>query len=346
MIKSKIALIFGITGQDGSYLAKYLLNKNYIVHGVKRRTSFIYTPRYDDIYTDPYLGKSNFKIHYGDLSDQASINNVISEVMPDEIYNLAAQSHVGVSFDIPVYTSDIVAIGTLRILECIKNFQNQKKIKFYQASSSEIFGKTKPPQNEESIMQPMSPYAISKLYSYWITKCYRQSYNLFASNGILFNHESPNRGENFVTRKITLAVAKIEKGLQKKLILGNLNAKRDWGDAEEFVKAMWLILNHTQPDDFVISTGNSTTVREFVKKSFKVIGINIKFKGHGLKEKGYDSNTGKIIVEVNKDYFRPNEVDNLKGNSLKAFKKLKWKHKNNLDNLITKMVNSDRKKLS
>ena len=344
-MKKKVALVTGITGQDGAYLVKLLLKKNYVVHGIKRRTSFIYTPRYDDIYIDPYFAKTDFKIHYADLTDHSSLTRVINEILPDEIYNLAAQSHVGVSFELPIYTSDVVAMGTLRLLEIIKNLKKRKKIKFYQASSSEMFGKTKSPQNEDSLMQPLSPYAISKLYSYWISKCYRDSYGLFASNGILFNHESPTRGENFVTRKITLGVAKIEKGLQSKIVLGNLDSKRDWGDAEEYVEAMWKILQYRSADDFVIATGKSITVRKFVEMAFKVININIIFKGKGINEKGYNAKNGKLLVEVNKDYFRPNEVNDLRGNATKALRKLNWKPKTNLQNLVKKMVNSDRQKI-
>ena len=343
MAKSKVALIFGITGQDGSYLAKLLLNKNYVVHGVKRKTSYIFTSRYDDIYTDPYLNKTNFILHYGDLTDNASIQKLITKLMPDEIYNLGAQSHVGVSFEIPLYTSDVVALGTLRILETIHSISSKKVIKFYQASSSEIFGESIPPQNELTAFKPVSPYAISKLYSYWMTKCYRTSYGMFACNGILFNHESPNRGENFVTKKIISGVVKIKQKKQTKLILGNLDSKRDWGDAEEYVEAMWKIMQQKKPDDFVIATGKSYSVREFLIKAFKKVDINLRFEGKGIHEKAYQKGTKRLLVEIHKDYFRPMEVQNLRGSYNKAKKMLKWEPKVTIDMLIDKMIKSELK---
>ena len=344
----KVALITGITGQDGSYLAEFLLDKGYIVHGIKRRSSSFNTERIDHLYQDPHEISPKLILHYGDLVDSTNIIRLIKEIEPDEIYNLAAQSHVGVSFDIPVYTSDIVAIGTLRILECIKNFQNQKKIKFYQASSSEIFGKTKPPQNEESIMQPMSPYAISKLYSYWITKCYRQSYNLYASNGILFNHESPIRGETFVTRKITRAVSRIALGLQDKFYLGNLDSKRDWGHAKDYVEMQWLMLQQEKPKDYVISTGRAESVRKFAEISAKNLGwgsdenSGIIWEGEGLEEVGKRADTQEIVIKVDPRYFRPTEVDFLLGESHKAKQELGWEPNTSLEELIEEMIQHDK----
>ena len=339
-MKKKIALITGITGQDGSYLAEYLLKKNYKIYGIKRRSSSFNTKRIDHIYDKSHL-KQKFDVFYGDLLDGTSLFNIIEKTKPDEIYNLAAQSHVRTSFDVPEYTTDVNASGTLRILEAIRRLRNKKKIKFYQASTSEIFGNTTSPQSEKTPFKPASPYAISKLYAYWITKNYREAYNIFAVNGILFNHEGCRRGETFVTRKITNGVAKIYHGSNEKIYLGNLDAKRDWGDAEDYVESMWKMLQQKQPDDYVISTGKSYSVREFVKESFKNINIDIKWKGSGLNEYGYDSKTKKIYIKIDKVYFRPTEVYELKGDSRKAQKVLKWKPKIDFKSMVKKMVNFD-----
>jgi len=339
-VKKKVALITGITGQDGSYLAEYLLKKNYKIYGIKRRSSSFNTKRIDHIYDKSHL-KKKFHVFYGDLLDGTSLFNIIEETKPDEIYNLAAQSHVRTSFDVPEYTTDVNASGTLRILEAIRRLKTKKKIKFYQASTSEIFGNTTSPQSEKTPFKPASPYAISKLYAYWITKNYREAYDIFAVNGILFNHEGSRRGETFVTRKITNGVAKIYHGSNEKIYLGNLDAKRDWGDAEDYVKSMWKMLQQKKPDDYVISTGKSYSVREFVKESFKNINIDIKWKGSGLNECGYDSKTKKIYIKINKVYFRPTEVYELKGDSRKAQKVLKWKPKIDFKSMVKKMVNFD-----
>ena len=338
----KIALITGITGQDGALLAKYLLDKNYIVHGIKRRSSSIYTPRYDNIYVDPYIKKSNFILHYGDLSDYSSLYSIISKIKPNEIYNLAAQSHVQISFEIPMYTNDINATSTVALLEIIKNYD--KKIKFYQASTSEMFGDNKTFLNEDSGFMPQSPYAASKLYSYWLTRIYRQAYGLFASNGILFNHESHLRGENFVTQKVVSSAVKIKLGKLKYMTLGNLYAKRDWGDAEEFVDGMWRILNYKKPDDFVLATGKTHTIKYFVEQTFKLLDIKIKWIGKGLSEKGININNDQVIVKISKDYFRPLEVPHLRGNYSKAKKLIKWEPKTSLQQLIKKMIRHELKK--
>ena len=339
-MKKKIALITGITGQDGSYLAEFLLNKNYKVFGIKRRSSSFNTKRIDHIYDKPHL-KKKFEVLYGDLLDGTSLFNIIQNTKPDEIYNLAAQSHVRTSFDVPEYSTDVNALGTLRILEAIRSLKNNKKIKFYQASTSEIFGNTSSPQSEKTPFKPASPYAISKLYAYWITKNYRKAYNLFAVNGILFNHEGCRRGETFVTRKITKAVARIFHGSEEKIYLGNLDAKRDWGDAEDYIESMWKMLQQKKPDDYVISTGKSHSVRKFVEEAFKNINIIIKWKGSGLNEHGYDSKSKKIYIKISKIYFRPTEVYELKGNSKKAKRALKWEPKINFKNMVKKMVNFD-----
>ena len=332
----KIALIFGITGQDGSYLAKFLLKKNYIVHGVKRRSSQSNTYRVDDIYKDPLVTKSNFFLHYGDVTDSISVFNIISKIKPSEIYNLAAQSHVAVSFDIPEYTTNADASGTLRILESINRVD--KKIKFYQAGSSEMFGKVvETPQTEKTPFYPRSPYGVSKVYSHWITINYRESYNLFASNGILFNHESPLRGETFVTKKIVKALCNIKLKKQKKLFLGNLSAKRDWGHAEDYVVAMWKILQYKKPDDFVVCTGKQYSIREFVNMVANALKMKIIWKGKGINEKAFDENKN-CIIECSKKYFRPAEVDTLKGNASKAKKLLKWKPKHDIQSLIKDMI--------
>ncbi len=339
-MKKKIALITGITGQDGSYLAEFLLKKNYIVYGIKRRSSSFNTKRIDHIYDKPHL-KKKFEVLYGDLLDSTSLFNIIEETKPDEIYNLAAQSHVRTSFDVPEYSTDVNALGTLRILEAIRRLKNKKKIKFYQASTSEIFGNTSSPQSEKTPFKPASPYAISKLYAYWITKNYREAYNIFAVNGILFNHEGCRRGETFVTRKITSAVARIFHGSNETIYLGNLDAKRDWGDAEDYIVSMWKMLQQKKPDDYVIATGKSYSVREFVKEAFKNINIEIKWKGSGLNECGYDPKTKKTYIKISKIYFRPTEVYELKGNSNKAKRILKWRPKINFKSMVKKMVNFD-----
>jgi len=336
----KIALITGVTGQDGSYLAEFLLKKDYKVFGIKRRSSSFNTKRIDHIYDKQEL-KNKFQVFYGDLLDGSSLLNIIEEIKPDEIYNLAAQSHVRTSFDVPEYTTDVNALGTLRLLEAIRRLKNKKKIKFYQASTSEIFGNTTSPQSEKTPFKPASPYAISKLYAYWITKNYRDAYNIFAVNGILFNHEGCRRGETFVTRKITSAVARIFHGSNEKIYLGNLNAKRDWGDAEDYTESMWKMLQQKKPDDYVIATGKSYSVREFVREAFSNININIKWKGSGLNEYGYDSKSRKVYIKISKIYFRPTEVYELRGDSRKAKRVLKWKPKIDFKKMVKKMVNFD-----
>ena len=337
----KKALIFGITGQDGSYLAEFLLKKNYQVHGVKRKSSSLNTNRVDHLYESKKI--KNFFLHYGDLTDSLSIQSIISNIKPDEIYNLAAQSHVAVSFNLPDYTSNVDALGTLRILECIRFLNLEKKTKFYQAGTSEMFGKVQQvPQTEETSFYPRSPYAVSKVYSHWITKNYRESYDIFACNGILFNHESPRRGETFVTRKITIGLCKIKLGIQKKLVLGNLNAKRDWGHARDYVYAQWLIMQNKKPDDFIIATGKQYTVKHFVILVAKELKMKLIWKGKGLKEKAYDSN-GKVVIECSKKYFRPAEVETLLGSPRKAKKILKWKPKYSMITLVKEMVKEELK---
>ena len=333
----KIALIFGVTGQDGAYLAKFLLKKGYKVHGVKRRSSSLNTNRVDDIYKDPFAGKNNFILHYGDVTDSLSVFNIIKNVNPNEIYNLAAQSHVAVSFEMPEYTTNADALGTLRILESIAKLN--KKIKFYQAGSSEMFGKVvETPQTEKTPFYPRSPYGVAKLYSHWITVNYRESYKIFAANGILFNHESPLRGETFVTKKVVKALCKIKYNKQNKLFVGNLHAKRDWGHAEDYVNAMWKILQHKKPEDFVICTGKQYTIKQFINMVAKELGMNIKWKGRGIKEKAYNEKN-RCIIECKKKYLRPAEVDTLKGNFSKAKKILKWKPKHTIKSLIKDMIN-------
>ena len=341
-MKKKVALVTGITGQDGSYLAELLLKKNYKVHGVIRKSSSFNTGRIDHIYIDPH-NKTNFFLHYGDLTDSNSVYNIINKIKPDEIYNLGAQSHVGVSFDNPEYTAEVSGIGTLRILEAIR-FLKMKKVKFYQASTSELFGETykKSIFNEKSKFHPKSPYGAAKLYSYWITSVYRESYGVFASNGILFNHESPRRGETFVTRKIVMALCRIKMGLQKKLYLGNIDAKRDWGHAKDYVKAMWMILQKKTPSDYVIATGKQYSVKEFVNLVLKELNIKFYWKGKGINSKCYTLN-GKCIISSDKKYFRPLEVDTLLGDAKKARKELKWKPKFNINDLVKDMVNSELK---
>jgi len=340
---NKVALITGITGQDGAYLAEFLLNKGYAVHGIKRRTSLFNTDRIDHLYQDPHEKGRRFILHYGDMTDSSSLVRVIQQVRPDEIYNLAAQSHVAVSFEEPEYTADSDALGALRLLEAIRILGLEKKTRFYQASSSELYGRVQEvPQKETTPFYPRSPYAAAKLYAYWITVNYREAYGMFACNGILFNHESPVRGETFVTRKITRALARIKLGLQDCLYLGNLNAKRDWGHARDFVEAQWLMLQQPEPEDFVIATGEQHSVRDFVNAVCKELGIKITWRGAGLKEKGYDSK-GKCIVAVDPRYFRPTEVDSLLGDATKAMKKLGWTPKVTFKQLVAEMVSEDLK---
>jgi GDPmannose 4,6-dehydratase len=340
-VTAKKALIFGITGQDGAYLAELLLEKGYEVHGVKRRSSSFNTGRIDHLYTDPHENaQSKFILHYGDLADSACVSKLIHQIEPDEVYNLGAQSHVRVSFDIPEYTADIDALGTLRILEAIR--VSNKKIRFYQASSSEMFGQVQEiPQTEKTPFYPRSPYGCAKVFAYWITVNYRESYGIFACNGILFNHESPIRGETFVTRKITRAVANIHFGLQDTLYLGNLDAKRDWGYAKDYVEAMWLMLQQDNPDDYVIATGRTHSVREFVEVAFKHIGIEIEWRGNGPDEKGLNKKTGKVLVAIDPIYFRPAEVELLIGDASYALEKLGWHAKTDFNTLAQIMVASD-----
>jgi GDPmannose 4,6-dehydratase len=337
----KKALITGITGQDGSYLAELLLEKGYEVHGIKRRSSSFNTDRIDHIYQSPYEKNRKFFLHYGDLTDSTNTIGLIKKIQPDEIYNLGAQSHVKVSFEIPEYTADSNAIGTLRILEAIRLLGLEKKTKFYQASTSEMFGATPPPQNENTIFHPRSPYAVAKLYAHWITINYREAYNIFAVNGILFNHESPRRGETFVTRKITRAASKIKLGIQDKIYLGNLDSKRDWGHAKDYVQAMYLMLQQKEAQDYVISSGKQYSVRKFCELAFKELGIEIEWKGSGIDEKGINKKTNKIIIEVHPEYFRPTEVDSLLGDNTKAKKELNWKAKISFKEMIKEMINCD-----
>ena len=342
-MRNKIALIFGVTGQDGSYLAKFLLKKGYIVHGVKRRSSSINTARVDDIYEDPFIKNKKFYLHYGDVTDTLSVGKIIKNTNPNEIYNLAAQSHVAVSFEVPEYTANADALGALRILEAIRSLKLEKKVKYYQAGTSELFGKVQSiPQTEKTKFYPRSPYGVAKLYAHWITVNYREAYNMFACNGILFNHESPVRGETFVTRKITTGLCKIKLRLLKKLYVGNLNARRDWGHASDFVKAQWLMMQQKKPDDFVIATGKQHSVREFIELTAKELNMKIKWKGKGINEKGYDQQ-GNCIVECKKKYFRPLEVDTLIGEARKARKILKWVPKISFKELVKEMVREDLK---
>ncbi|MBI5633940.1 MAG: GDP-mannose 4,6-dehydratase [Nitrospirae bacterium] len=371
-MKQKTALITGITGQDGAYLAELLLKKGYMVYGIRRRSSSFNTQRIDHLYQDPHEKKSRFRLHYGDLTDSTNLIRIIRETRPDEIYNLAAQSHVHVSFETPEYTANADALGTLRLLEALRILKMTKKVKFYQASTSELYGKVQEtPQKETTPFYPRSPYAVAKLYSYWITVNYREAYAMHASNGILFNHESPVRGETFVTRKITRAVARICLGLQKKVYLGNIDAKRDWGHAKDYVNAMWLVLQQKNPDDYVIATGRQYSVRDFVGHAFKEVGITIAWKGKGAKEKGIITNIsgkqkaissrgrsdtdhaspithhglrpGDIVVEIDPRYFRPTEVETLLGDASKARKKLGWKPEISFRQLVSEMVAEDLK---
>ncbi len=338
----KKALIFGITGQDGSYLAEFLLKKKYLVHGVKRRSSSINTFRIDHIYQDPHVKSRNFFLHYGDITDSTSVSKIIKSIKPDEIYNLAAQSHVAVSFEVPEYTANADALGALRILEAIKFHKLEKKTKFYQAGTSEMYGKVQEsPQNEKTNFHPLSPYGVAKLYAHWITKNYREAYNIFGSNGILFNHESPRRGETFVTKKIIRALVRIKNGKQKQLFLGNLDSKRDWGHARDYVEAMWKILQQKEPDDFVIASGKQMSIRQFINLVAKKLNMNISWRGKGLNEKGYNLATKKNIIMVDKNYIRPLDVNTLLGNAAKARKKLSWKPKTNIHQLIEEMISEE-----
>jgi GDPmannose 4,6-dehydratase len=338
----KVALITGVTGQDGSYLAAFLLSKGYVVHGVKRRSSSFNTARIDNLIHDPHEEGISFHLHYGDVTDATNIIRIVQETQPDEIYNLAAQSHVQVSFETPEYTANADGVGTLRLLEAIRILGMESKARFYQASTSELFGKVQEiPQKETTPFYPRSPYAAAKLYAHWITVNYREAYGMHASAGILFNHESPIRGETFVTRKITRAVASIKHGLQKKLYLGNLDATRDWGHARDFVEGMWLILQQDKPDDYVLATGESHSVREFVEKAFAHIGRKVTWRGDGVDEKGIDQANGETLVEIDPRYFRATEVDALLGDPSKARAKLGWRHKTSFDTLVSDMVEAD-----
>ncbi|MDI6883494.1 MAG: GDP-mannose 4,6-dehydratase [Patescibacteria group bacterium] len=341
--KIKTALISGVSGQDGSYLAEFLLEKGYVVHGIKRRASSFNTQRIDHLYQDPHEKERKFILYYGDMTDSTNLIRLIQKIQPDEIYNLAAQSHVQVSFEMPEYTADTDGLGTLRLLEAIRILGLKKKTKFYQASTSELFSgrQGEAPQNERTPFYPRSPYGVAKLYAYWITVNYREAYNIFACNGIIFNHESNRRGETFVTRKITRAAARIKLGLQDKLYLGNLNAKRDWGHSKDCVRAMWLMLQQPKPDDYVIATGKEHSVREFCQLAFKELGINLEWQGEGLQEKGIDKKTGKVLVEIDRRYFRPTEVESLCGDSTKARQKLGWVPEITFEELVKEMVQYD-----
>ena len=343
-MKKKVALITGITGQDGSYLSEFLLRKNYIVHGIIRRSSSINTGRIDHLYQEPQKKGKTFYLHYGDMTDSLSLQRIIENILPDEIYNLAAQSHVAVSFQEPEYTANSDALGALRLLEIIRQIKN-KKIKYYQAGTSELFGKVQEiPQSEKTNFYPRSPYAAAKLYAHWITINYREAYNVYACNGILFNHESPRRGETFVTKKITKALCKIKFKKQKKLYLGNIYAKRDWGHAKDYVEAQWLMMQQKKPQDFVIATGKTYSVKHFIDKAAKYLDLKLKWKGKGINTKAYDEK-GNCIIECDKKYFRPTEVDLLLGNGNKAKKILKWKPKINIDALVKEMIDEELKNL-
>ncbi len=338
----KKALITGITGQDGSYLAEFLLEKGYEVHGMIRRSSLINTHRIDHLYKDPHYNDVRLFLHYGDLTDSTNIIRLIQQIQPDEIYNLAAMSHVKVSFDTPEYTGNADGLGTLRFLDAIRLLGMEKKTKFYQASTSELFGKVvETPQKETTPFYPRSPYGVAKLYGFWITKNYREAYDIFGCNGILFNHESPRRGETFVTRKITMAAAAIKVGLQDKLYLGNIDSKRDWGFAKDYVEGMWMMLQRDKADDFVLATGETHTVREFVELTFKELGMEIEWKGSGVDEKGIDKATGKVLIEIDPRYFRPTEVDLLLGDASKAEREIGWKPKTKFYELVSMMTKAD-----
>jgi GDPmannose 4,6-dehydratase len=339
---SRVALITGVTGQDGAYLAELLLGKGYVVHGIKRRSSSFNTGRVEHLYRDLHEYDVRFILHHGDLTDATNLIRIIQEVQPDEIYNLAAQSHVQVSFETPEYTANSDGLGTLRLLEAIRILGMGRKVRFYQASTSELYGKVRDtPQSETTSFYPRSPYAAAKLYAYWITVNYREAYGIHASNGILFNHEGPTRGETFVTRKITRAVAAIELGLEERLYLGNLNSRRDWGHARDYVKGMWHILQQDEPDDYVLATGETHSVREFVEKAFAHVGKRIVWKGTGVDEKGVDASSGRVLVAVDSRYFRPTEVDLLIGDPTKARQKLGWRHEVSFEELVAEMVDAD-----
>ena len=338
----KIALITGITGQDGALLAELLLAKGYRVHGIKRRSSSFNSGRIDHLYQDPHDADPRFVMHYGDLTDATNLIRIVQQVQPTEIYNLAAQSHVQVSFDTPEYTANADALGTLRLLEAVRILGLGETVRFYQASSSEMYGSAPAPQDETTAFQPRSPYAAAKLYAYWITRNYREAYGFHASNGILFNHEGPTRGETFVTRKITRAVATIEAGLEERLYLGNLNARRDWGHARDYVEGMWRIVRHKRPDDYVLATGVAHSVREFVVLAFRQIGVDLVWQGEGVDEKGLDKSDGRVLVEIDPRYFRPTDVELLLGDSAKAERALGWRHATSFEALVAEMVESDR----
>jgi GDPmannose 4,6-dehydratase len=341
-MSDKVALITGVTGQDGAYLAQFLLGKGYAVHGIKRRSSSLNTQRIDHLYHDPHEREVKFRLHYGDVTDSTNLIRLIQEVQPNEIYNLAAQSHVQVSFETPEYTANADALGPLRLLEAIRILGLGDRLRFYQASTSELFGKAQEvPQRETTPFYPRSPYGVAKLYGYWITVNYREAYGFHASNGILFNHESPIRGETFVTRKITRAVAAIHLGLQEQLYLGNLDAKRDWGHAREYVKGMWLMLQQPEPDDYVLASGEAHSVRDFVEEAFRHVGREIQWRGAGVEEKGLDAKSGDVLVQVDPRYFRPSEVDLLIGDPTKAREKLGWHHSVSFSALVQEMVEAD-----
>jgi GDPmannose 4,6-dehydratase len=343
----KIALITGVTGQDGAYLSELLLSKGYVVHGIKRRSSSFNTGRVEHLYQDPHVPDPRFVLHYGDMTDATNLIRIVQETQPDEIYNLAAQSHVQVSFETAEYTANADALGTLRLLEAIRLLGLSSKTKFYQASTSELYGKVQAvPQSEATPFYPRSPYAAAKIYAYWIVVNYREAYGIHASNGILFNHESPLRGETFVTRKITRAAAAIHLGLQDKLYLGNLDAERDWGHAREYVRGMWLMLQKDKPDDYVLATGQTTSVRAFVEKAFRRIGVQLEWRGGGIEERGIDVATGRTLIEVDPRYFRPTEVDLLLGDPAKAQERLGWRHETSLDELVAEMVREDLKTMA
>ena len=345
-MKKKIALIFGVTGQDGSYLSEFLIKKGYLVHGVKRRSSSLNTSRIDHIYQDPFAKKRNFFLHYGDVTDAISVSSLIKKIEPSEIYNLAAQSHVSVSFEVPEYTANADAIGALRILEAIKFHGFEKQTKFYQAGTSEMYGKVREvPQTEKTPFYPRSPYGVAKVYAHWITVHYREAFNVFACNGILFNHESPVRGETFVTKKIVMALCRIKQKKQNKLFLGNLDAKRDWGHAKDYVEAMWKMLQKKKPDDYVIATGKQYSVKQFVNLVLEELKIKFYWKGKGIKSKCY-TNDDKVIIECDKQYYRPLEVDTLLGDAKKAKKELNWKPETNIRSLVKEMVTEDLKKIN
>ncbi|HIM44657.1 MAG TPA: GDP-mannose 4,6-dehydratase [Alphaproteobacteria bacterium] len=343
----KTALITGVTGQDGAYLAELLLDKGYVVHGIKRRSSSFNTERVDHLYRDPHLGEAKFRLHFGDMTDATNLIRLLQETQPSEIYNLAAQSHVAVSFETPEYTANSDALGTLRLLEAIRILDLGETARFYQASTSELYGNApQSPQSETTPFAPRSPYAAAKLYAYWITVNYREAYGFHASNGILFNHESPIRGETFVTRKITRAVAAIHLGLQETLYLGNLDAKRDWGHARDYVEGMWRILQQDKPDDYVLATGENHSVREFVELAFARIGRTLEWRGAGLEEAGVDAGTGDVLVKIDPRYFRPTEVDSLLGDAKKAHDRLGWRHQTSFDQLVAEMVDADLKNIA